>query len=80
MPAHIGEGNMEAEMKSCLQNIRRANRESLVKNLPVILDKLIEFLVTTYKVGSQLLSLGPTVFEVLCSVSANLAVSYHLSP
>ncbi|CAD7079957.1 unnamed protein product [Hermetia illucens] len=74
VPAHIGEGNMEAEMKSCLQNIRRANRESLVKNLPVILDKLIEFLVTTYKVGSQLLSLGPTVFEVLCSVSANLAI------
>lgn len=75
IPPRIGEGNMEAEMKKCLLEIANAEREPLVKNLHLVLDKLIELLVTTYKIGGQTLSLGSTVFEVLCLVSANLSVS-----
>ncbi|XP_017859790.1 PREDICTED: dedicator of cytokinesis protein 7 [Drosophila arizonae] len=74
IPSHIGEGNMEAELKKCLLDIEHANRESLVKHLPLVLDKLIELLVTTHKVGGQTLCLSSTVFEVLCLVSAHLSV------
>lgn len=76
VPPRIGEGNMETEMKKCLLEIENAEREPLVKNLHLVLDKLIELLVTTYKIGGQTLSLGSTVFEVLCLVSKNLSVSY----
>ncbi|TMW54842.1 hypothetical protein DOY81_000075 [Sarcophaga bullata] len=74
VPPRIGEGNMETEMKKCLLEIANAEREPLVKNLHLVLDKLIELLVTTYKIGGQTLSLGSTVFEVLCLVSANLSI------
>lgn len=75
IPPRIGEGNMENEMKKTLLEIANAEREPLVKNLHLVLDKLIELLVTTYKIAGQTLSLGSTVFEVLCLVSANLSVS-----
>ncbi|XP_055386415.1 dedicator of cytokinesis protein 7 [Condylostylus longicornis] len=74
IPPRIGESNMEKEMKKCLLLIENADRESLVKNLPLIMDKLIELLVTSYKIGGQSMSLGPTVFEVMCLVSANLSI------
>ncbi|XP_037960753.1 dedicator of cytokinesis protein 7 [Teleopsis dalmanni] len=74
IPPRIGEGNMENEMKKCLLDIANAEREPLVKNLHLVLDKLIELLVTTYKIGGQTLSLGLTVFEVLCMVSSNLLI------
>ncbi|EDW04302.1 GH11724 [Drosophila grimshawi] len=74
IPSHIGECNMEAELKRCLLDIENANRESLVRHLPLVLDKLIELLVTTNIVGSQTMSLGSTVFEVLCLVSAHLSI------
>lgn len=65
---------MENEMKKALLEIASAEREPLVKNLHLVLDKLIELLVTAYKIGGQPLSLGSTVFEMLCMVSANLSV------
>lgn len=67
---------MEKEMKKCLLDIENAEREPLVKNLHIVLDKLIELLVTTYKITGQTLSLGSNVFEVLCMVSENLSVSF----
>lgn len=75
IPLRIGEGNMANGKKKAQLDIQIAEREALVKNLPIVLDKLIELLVTTYKIGGQVLSIGPTVFEVLCLVSANLSVS-----
>ncbi|BFF96110.1 dedicator of cytokinesis protein 6 [Drosophila madeirensis] len=74
IPSHIGEGNMEAELKKCLLDIEHANREPLVRHLPLVLDKLIELLVTTHKLGGQIMSLGSTVFEVLCLVSSLLSI------
>ncbi|EDW71168.1 uncharacterized protein Dvir_GJ16211, isoform A [Drosophila virilis] len=74
IPSHIGECNMEAELKRCLLDIDHASRDSLVRHLPLVLDKLIELLVTTHKVGGQIMSLGSTVFEVLCLVSAQLSI------
>lgn len=66
---------MEKEMKKALLDIHNSELEPLVKNLSVILDKLIELLITAYKIGGQLLSLGPTVFESMCLVSQKLSVS-----
>lgn len=75
IPPRIGESNIEREMKKALLEIQQSELEPLVKNLVVILDKLIELLVTMYKIGNQCLGLGPTVFETLCLVSNKLAVS-----
>ncbi|XP_017855271.1 dedicator of cytokinesis protein 7 [Drosophila busckii] len=73
IPTYIGESNMEMELKKCLLDIEHANRESLVRHLPLVLDKLVELLVTSHKIGGQNLTIGSTVFEVLCLVSAHLA-------
>lgn len=78
IPPRIGESNIEREMKKALLDIQQSELEPLVKNLVVILDKLIELLVTMYKIGNQFLGLGPTVFETLCLVSNKLAVSEWL--
>lgn len=75
IPPRIGESNIEREMKKALLEIQQSELEPLVKNIVVILDKLIELLVKMYKIGSQCLSLGPVVFESMCSVSNKLAVS-----
>ncbi|XP_016979393.1 dedicator of cytokinesis protein 7 isoform X2 [Drosophila rhopaloa] len=74
IPSHIGESNIETELKKCLLDIEHANREPLVRHLPLVLDKLIELLVLTHKVGGQSMSLGSTVFEVLCLVSSLLSI------
>lgn len=76
IPPRIGEANMEKEMKRSLNEIKSSELEPLVKNLTVVLDKLIELLITTYKIGGQQLSLGPTVFETLYLVSNKLGVSF----
>lgn len=75
IPPRIGESNIEREMKKALLEIEQSELEPLVKNLPVILDKIIELLITMYKIGGQVLGLGGTVFETLCLVSNKLAVS-----
>ncbi|XP_053694976.1 dedicator of cytokinesis protein 7 [Sabethes cyaneus] len=69
VPPRIGEGNMEREFKRTLQELQSADQEKLVKNLQVILDKLVELLVTTYRIGGEALSLGQTVFETICQIS-----------
>lgn len=78
IPPRIGESNIEREMKKALLEIEKSELEPLVKNLPVILDKLIELLITMYKIGGQTLGLGATVFETLCVASNKLAVSQLL--
>lgn len=78
IPPRVGESNIEREMKKALLDIQHSELEPLVKNLVVILDKLIELLVTMYKIGNQCLGLGSTVFETLCLVSNKLAVSESL--
>lgn len=75
IPPRIGETNIEREMKKACLEIQLSELEPLVKNLTVIMDKLIELLVTMYKIGNQQLGLGPVVFESLCLVSNKLAVS-----
>lgn len=75
IPPRIGEANMEKELKKAILDIHNCELEPLVKNLCVVLDKLIELLTTTYKITGQLLSLGPTVFEALCLVSNKLSVN-----
>lgn len=75
IPPRIGEANIEREMRKALKEIDQTELEPLVKNLTVLLDKLIEMLVTIYKIGGQCLGLGPVVFETLCAVSNKLVVS-----
>lgn len=65
---------MEKEIKKSLLDIQKVEIEPLIKNLPVLLDKLIELLVTSYKIAGKDLSIGTTVFETLCHVSQKLSV------
>lgn len=74
IPPRIGEANIEREVKKSLLEIQLSELEPLVKNLAVIMDKLIELLTTAVRIGGQSLSLGPTVFEAMCLVSNKLAV------
>ncbi|XP_035782880.1 dedicator of cytokinesis protein 7-like [Anopheles albimanus] len=69
VPPRIGEGNMEREFRKTLVELQCADQEKLVKSIQVILDKLIELLVTTYKIGGEALSLGQHVFETICQIS-----------
>lgn len=73
IPPRIGEANIEREMKKALHDIQLAGLEQLVKNLTLILDKLIELLVTQCKIAGQPLALGPTVFETICQVAKKVA-------
>lgn len=69
IPPRIEELNIEREMEKALLEIQQSELEPLVKNLFVILDKLVELLVTMYKMFSQCLRLGPIAFEALCLVT-----------
>lgn len=78
IPPRIGEANIEREVKKALLEIQLSELELLVKNLTVIMDKLIELLTTTYRIGGQTLALAPTVFEAICLVSNKLAVNISI--
>lgn len=62
-------------MKQALHDIQLCDLEHLVQNFTVIMDKLIELLVTTCKIAGQQLALGPAVFETMCMVCRMLGVS-----
>lgn len=75
IPPRIGEANIEKEMKQALHDIQLCGLEQLVQNFTVIMDKLIELLVTSCKISGQQLTFGPAVFETMCNVSRMLGVS-----
>lgn len=75
VPPRIGEGNLDKEMKKALGEIHLSEVEPLIRHLPMILDKLLELLVTTYKVGQETLILDTTVFVTLCQISQKFSVS-----
>lgn len=77
IPPHIGESNIEKEFKKALVNLKEAELIQLVKNLQIVFDKLIEMFVTTYKIGGQVLSLAPIIFESICQLLEKLS---SLSP
>lgn len=66
---------MDKEMKKALTEIHLSDTEPLIKHLPMILDKLLELMVTTYKVGGETLILDSTVFVTLCQISQKFSVS-----
>lgn len=75
VPPRIGEGNLEKEMKKALLEIHLSDIEPLIKHLPMILDKLLELMGMTYRVGAETLILDSTVFVTLCQISQKFSVS-----
>lgn len=69
---------MEREMRKALSEVHLSESEPLIKHLPVILDKLLELMVTTYKVGGETLTLDTTVFTAICQISNKLGVSFGI--
>lgn len=75
IPAHIGsEANMEKELKKAFHDLQCSDLNALVKNLQLVMDKLIELLVLTYKIGNHVMSIQPTVFESICSIADKMFV------
>lgn len=66
---------MEKEMKKALNEIHLSDIEPLIKHLPMLLDKLLELFVTTYRVGGETLVLEGSVFVTLCQISQKFSVS-----
>lgn len=70
IPAHIGsESNMEKELKKACHDLQCAGLNALVKNLQLVMDKLLELMVLTYKIGDHSMAIQPTVFEAICSIA-----------
>lgn len=75
IPAHIGsESNMEKELKKAFHDLQCSDLNALVKNLQLVMDKLLELMVRTYKIGNHLMAIQPTVFEAICSISDKMFV------
>lgn len=75
IPAHIGsEANMEKELKKAFHDLQCSDLNALVKNLCLVMDKLLELLVLTYKIGNHLMTIQPTVFEAICSIADKMFV------
>jgi dedicator of cytokinesis protein 6/7/8 len=75
IPAHIGsEQNMEKEMKKALHDLQSADLNSLVKNLQIVLDRLLELLVLTYKIGNHQMTIQPSVFEAICAIADKVSI------
>ena len=75
IPAHIGsETNMEKELKKAFHDLQCSDLNALVKNLQLVMDKLLELLVLTYKIGNHVMVLQPTVFEAICSIADKMFV------
>lgn len=75
IPAHIGsESNMEKELKKAFHDLQCSDLNSLVKNVQLVMDKLLELMVRTYKIGNHLMAIQPTVFEAICSIADKMFV------
>jgi hypothetical protein len=75
IPTHIGtEANFEKELKKSFHDLQSADLNALVKNLQLVLDKLIELLVSTVKIGSHTLSIQSNAFEAMCLIADKLFV------
>lgn len=62
-----------------MHEIHLSDIEPLIRHLPMILDKLLELMVTTYRVGGETLILDATVFVTLCQISQKFSVSRRVS-
>lgn len=75
IPAHIGsEVNMEKELKKAFHDLQCSDLNALVKNLQLVMDKLLELLVLSYKIGNHPMGIQPTVFEAICSIADKMFV------
>lgn len=72
---HIGtEANFEKELKKAFHDLQSADLNALVKNLQLIMDKLIELLVTSYRIGNHVMSIQSNAFEAICLIADKLFV------
>ncbi|XP_075219096.1 dedicator of cytokinesis [Lycorma delicatula] len=70
VPQRMTESNIENELKVSLLNLSNAKTESLVKFLPLILDKLIGFLVKPLSIP---INISQTIFQALAQLVRNIA-------
>lgn len=65
---------MEKELKKAFHDLQCSDLNALVKNLQLVMDKLVELLVLTYKIGNHVMAVQPTVFEAICSIADKMFV------
>jgi hypothetical protein len=79
IPTHIGsETNFEKELKKSFHDLQSADLNALVKNLQLVMDKLIELLVKSHKIGTHTFSIHSNAFEAMCLIADKLFVLQDL--
>ncbi|CRL07174.1 CLUMA_CG020162, isoform A [Clunio marinus] len=75
IPPHIGsEMNMEKELKKSIHDLQCSDLYALVKNLQLVMDKLLEMLIHTYTIGNHVMSIHSNVFEAICLIADKLFI------
>ncbi|KAK9712392.1 C2 domain in Dock180 and Zizimin protein [Popillia japonica] len=72
-PTRSGEKGPETELRSALSGLTAARPENVVRNLPVVLNSIIQLLVQPPKVSGHVLNLGNGAFEAICILLDSIA-------
>lgn len=75
VPQRLGETGLENELRASMTGLAGARPETLVRNLPVIFDIVIQLLVQPPRISGHTLNVGHTSFEALCFLLENVSVS-----
>lgn len=60
-----------------MHGLSGARPETIIKNLPVIFDNILQLLVQPPRISGHTLNIGHTAFEALCLLLENISVSLH---
>ncbi|CAB3248141.1 unnamed protein product [Arctia plantaginis] len=73
IPPRIGLANMEAELRTSITDLPKANVEVVARYLPVVLDKLLHLLVAPPVLAGQTLNIAQDVFTCLANLFTDIS-------
>jgi hypothetical protein len=73
IPPRLGEAGLEKEFRDALLGLAGAKPESIVKNLPLIFDNVLELLVQPPRISGHILNIGQTTFDAFCLLLENIS-------
>ncbi|KAK5645751.1 hypothetical protein RI129_004215 [Pyrocoelia pectoralis] len=78
IPARLGEAGVENELRAAMLGLSGARPETIIKNLPVIFDSIIQLLVQPPKISGHTINVGHTSFEAVCLLLNNISSLHEL--
>ncbi|KAJ8913567.1 hypothetical protein NQ315_017118 [Exocentrus adspersus] len=79
IPARLGELGSENELRAAMLGLSGARPETIVRNLPLIFDCIIELLVQPPRLSGHTINVGHTCFEALCLLLEKISNLQELS-